>query len=301
MFKTLAIGLSMLLLLGQSAAVSSSGEETAVARLSGFNKWQASLWVPAGVEINNATRILFMHDGQMLFDPTTTWNHQAWEVDETLDRLISEGVLSNVVVVAIDNRGGDERRRDYFPQRAATFIKDATVFDVHPHLDPAKGLLGADEYLAFIINDLKPYLSLHFGLNTEGANSYLMGSSMGGLISLYGLLEYPDEFAGAGCLSTHWPGSLPDKSTGAIFTALLEWLDQHVHKLTPRHKVFFDYGDQTLDALYPPLQKQVDEHFQSSVARGVMVKSVFFPGHAHEERYWASRLDQPLVFLLGSD
>ena len=300
MLRSFAKALSLMLLFQSGVAHSAIVAEGPM-RLPGFDKWQVSLWIPKDVQISDSTRLLFMHDGQMLFDAATTWNKQAWEVDETLNRLLTEGKLSNVVVVAIDNRGGDERRRDFFPQRAAGLIKDDAVFDTHPHLDASKGLLGADEYLAFIIHQLKPYLSQHFGLNPTGANSYLMGSSMGGLISLYGLLEYPDEFSGAGCLSTHWPGSLPEKNTEAIFAALLEWLDLSLNKLTPSHKLYFDYGDQTLDALYPPLQKRVDVYLEDAIAEGAKIESVFFPGHTHEERFWAARLDRPLLFLLGND
>jgi predicted alpha/beta superfamily hydrolase len=123
-----------------------------------------------------------------------------------------------------------------------------------------------------------------------------MGSSMGGLISMYAICEYPDVFGGAACLSTHWPGTFAVENN-PIPDAFINYLKLHLPD-PKRHKIYFDYGDQTLDALYPPFQKKVDEVMKAKgfSERNWMTK--FFQGENHSERAWHKRLDTPLLFLL---
>lgn len=119
---------------------------------------------------------------------------------------------------------------------------------------------------------------------------------MGGLISLYAVCEYPKVFGGAACLSTHWPGIwvLENNPVPGAFINYLK-----IHLPNPKNtKIYFDYGDQTLDALYPSLQIKVDEVMK---AKGFAEKNwvtKFFPGDDHSERSWSRRLGAPLLFLL---
>jgi enterochelin esterase-like enzyme len=119
---------------------------------------------------------------------------------------------------------------------------------------------------------------------------------MGGLISLYAISEYPDIFGGAACLSTHWPG-LRDMKDNPIPAAFFAYMRAHL-PAPKKHKIYFDYGDQTLDALYPPLQKQADEVMKSKGFTAKNWLTRFFPGADHSEKSWAARLDAPLLFLL---
>ena len=80
---------------------------------------------------------------------------------------------------------------------------------------------------------------------------------MGGVISLYALCRYPKLFGGAACLSTHWPGTF-NMDNNPIPAAFMNYLRTHLPS-PATHKIYFDYGDATLDALYPPLQKMADE------------------------------------------
>jgi enterochelin esterase-like enzyme len=74
------------------------------------------VWLPAGYSPGNRYSVLYMHDGQMLFDSTTTWNKQEWGVDEVISRLLKENKIEEVIVVGIWN-GGPTRQSDYFPQK----------------------------------------------------------------------------------------------------------------------------------------------------------------------------------------
>ena len=74
-----------------------------------------TVWLPEGYQVGEPCDVLYMHDGQMLFDATTTWNHQEWQVDEVMGRLIAEGKVRRCIVVGVDNTRN--RLNDYFPSR----------------------------------------------------------------------------------------------------------------------------------------------------------------------------------------
>jgi enterochelin esterase-like enzyme len=120
---------------------------------------------------------------------------------------------------------------------------------------------------------------------------------MGGLISLYAICEYPDVFGGAACLSTHWPGIFAVEGN-PIPEAFLNYMRSHLPNPNS-HTIYFDYGDQTLDALYPPLQQKVDEVMQEKGFDASNWKTQFFPGKDHSEKSWKERLAIPLQFLFS--
>jgi enterochelin esterase-like enzyme len=115
---------------------------------------------------------------------------------------------------------------------------------------------------------------------------------MGGLISAYALVEYPDVFGAAGCLSTHWPAG-----EGCV----VDYLASHL-PAPGTHKLYFDFGTQGLDAAYEPRQRRMDAALQAagySEGRNWITRK--FPGTDHSEKSWRDRVEIPLQFLLGSD
>ena len=257
------------------------------------------VWLPEGYTPEKRYAVLYMHDGQMLFDAASTWNKQAWEVDEVAAAGIKTGNMREFIVVGIWN-GGETRHVDYFPQKPfeslprhlrdslyrANRTDGSSVFHGHT--------VQSDRYLKFLVKELKPLIDSRYGTLRDRENTFVAGSSMGGLISWYALCEYPGVFGGAACLSTHWPGtfSLENNPVPEAFFAYLR-----AHLPDPRtHRLWFDYGDATLDALYPPLQARADEILQ---AKGY-APGHFFPGEGHSEKAWNKRLAQPLAFLLGN-
>ena len=129
-----------------------------------------------------------------------------------------------------------------------------------------------------------------------GGNTFIAGSSMGGLISMYGLCEYPNVFGGAACLSTHWPGTFSSENN-PIPEAFKNYLQSKLKKIK-KNKIYFDYGNQTLDAMYPPLQQKVDEMMKANGLTENNWITKYFPGKDHSEKSWAERLHFPLEFLL---
>ena len=243
------------------------------------------VWLPPGYEQNSSKRypVVYMHDGQMLFDATTTWNHQEWGVDEALTRLISEGRIRESIVVGVWNT----------PKRFAECMPQQAVHDtVRPMKDapPIKRAeLISDNYLKFLVLELKPFIDSTYATLSDRKNTFIMGSSMGGLISAYAMSEYPDIYGGAGCVSTHWPAG-----DGIV----ISYLKQHLPN-RKTHKFYFDYGTKTLDAGYEPYQLKMDQVMRSAgYTEGKNWITRKFTGAEHSERSWSQRVEVPLTFFL---
>ena len=155
----------------------------------------------------------------------------------------------------------------------------------------------SDLYLQFLVKELKPFIDSAFATCKERKNTFIAGSSMGGLISMYAICEYPDIFGGAACLSTHWTG-IYRADNNPVPAALLKYLSDNVPS-PKNHKIYFDYGSQTLDALYKPFQQQADDIMKKKGYSGRNWMTKEFPGEDHSENAWNRRFSIPAVFLLG--
>jgi predicted alpha/beta superfamily hydrolase len=258
------------------------------------------VWVPNGYSDKEKYAVLYMHDGQMLFDATTTWNNQEWKADETAGKLIAEGKTRKFIIVGISNIAV-MRHSEFFPQKPFESLPQV-VQDTIYAIDKDKGRalfggkISSDNYLRFIVTELKPFIDKTFSTKTDAANTFIAGSSMGGLISMYAICEYPDVFGGAACISTHWPGTWSLKNN-PIPDALFDYLSKHLPS-KENHKIYFDCGDQTLDAIYPRLQKRANYILYQAGFTAENSMSKFFEGKDHSEKAWAERLHIPLEFLL---
>lgn len=259
------------------------------------------VWLPEGYSDKRKYAVLYMHDGQMLFDSTITWNKQEWQTDEVLANLMIENRIQNVIVVGIWN-GGITRHKDYFPQKPYENLSQTEKDTVTAQLQRAGRTTEvfkpvSDAYLKFLVTELKPFIDKNYSTFTNRKNTFIAGSSMGGLISMYAICEYPDIFGGAACMSTHWPG-LFSLENNPVPDAFINYMKTHLPN-PKKHKIYFDCGNRTLDAMYPPLQIKVDEVMEIkgySIRNNWMTK--FFPGDDHSERSWSRRLGTPLLFLL---
>ncbi len=258
------------------------------------------IWLPKGYDSSKKYAVLYMHDGQMLFDATTTWNKQEWRVDEVSQQLIDAGQVKPFIVVGIHN-GDSNRHAEYFPQKPFMQLSPSQQQQQYQQMRSETVKLFSkavysDAYLKFIVSELKPYIDQHFPVDAKRESTFIMGSSMGGLISMYALNEYPEVFGGAACLSTHWPGSFQTKDN-PIPAQFFSYLQAKL-PAAGLHKIYFDYGDQTLDAWYPPLQQQVDAIMRQKNYPASLWQTRFFKGEDHSEQAWAKRLDIPLTFLM---
>lgn len=259
------------------------------------------IWLPDNYNKEDSFAVLYMHDGHSLFDSLTTWNGQEWGVDETMTKLLQQKRIRNTIVVGIWNSGLN-RQSDYYPQKPFESlpkkIQDSLINEVRisEHTDLYTHEINSDNYLKFIVQELKPYIDDRFNTRSGQSNTFVAGSSYGGLISLYAICEYPDIFGGAACLSTHWPATFTNVNN-PIPETFVRYLDQH-YPDPDSHRIYFDFGTETTDSLYAPHQALIDS---------VMIKNGFddrnwitkkFEGADHTERSWRLRLEEPLVFLL---
>lgn len=135
------------------------------------------VWLPPSYEQEPDRRypVVYMHDGQQVFDPaTSTWN-QDWEVDEWCTKLIDEDRLNEIIVVGIYST--DDRFVEYNPSQ-----------------------LGK-EYTRFVIEELKPWIDKEYRTLPDRDHTLVAGASLGGSISFYMAWTHPDVFFGAACLS----------------------------------------------------------------------------------------------------
>lgn len=258
------------------------------------------VWLPEDYSEDNNYAVLYMHDGQMLFDAKTTWNKQEWKVDEWASKLMNQNKTKHFIVVAIHNIS-EIRWQDLFPQKAFENINEETK-DVLIKMAKANQMdvnLNGDNYLKFIVEELKPIIDSTYSVSTDKDHTFVMGSSMGGLMSMYAISEYPEVFGGAACISTHWIGAIP-MPNNPYPEAIFKYMEAHLP--SPKdHKLYFDYGNKTLDEHYPKYAPRVDEILKQKGYTSINAKNLFFEGTDHSENSWNQRLDQPLIFLLDKN
>ena len=184
------------------------------------------IYLPPGYE--QSTRhypVLYMHDGQNLFDDATAHAGE-WGIDETLNELAKSRRLE-LIVVGIDN-GGAER------------IHELNAWD-NPQFGKAEGA----QYTAFIVEVLKPWIDQHYRTRADRRHTAIMGSSMGGLISTYAISRYPQVFGKAGIFSP------------AYWLAPQVFADTEARPPPPAERIYFYAGGSEDLSVVPDMERMV--------------------------------------------
>jgi predicted alpha/beta superfamily hydrolase len=258
------------------------------------------VWLPPSYAAHPERRypVLYMHDGQCLFDPSSSLSHAEWGIDESMTQLIGDGLLSEAIIVGMANTGMT-RSEEYVPQKALEgIVGTGNAMEERLRQDLAK--IGTDlskvkpasnAYLSFIVGELKPFIDSTYRTRPGREDTLVAGSSLGGLISLYAICEYPDTFGSAACISTHW--TIGDGM-------MLDYLRRHGLPDARTHRIYFDFGTETLDAPYEGYQRQADELMRKAgYSDGANWVSLKFQGANHSEGAWQLRAPVYLKFLLG--
>ena len=259
------------------------------------------VWLPSDYSPMKRYAVIYMQDGAGLFDAGQAWNRQAWNVHLALSRLMQDGTVQDAIVVGIPN-GGKHRYSEYYPDKyLALAPKDVQADYIH-RAQQDKSL--ADAYLRFLVEELKPAIDQRYATRRGPEGTFVMGSSMGGMISIYALCEYPEVFGGAAGLSTHWVGrpskwGAPEKLQNASLPlAAFNYLQGRLPMANTR-RLYMDHGTIGLDAIYGIHQKIVDEIGREMGYDSAHWQSRIFEGAGHTELDWAARVEIPLAFLLG--
>ena len=212
--------------------------------------------------------VLYMHDGQNLFDQSTSYAGE-WEVDETLNKLYEEG--HNVpIVIGIDN-GGSNRVGEYTPW-----------------INPDYGGGDGESYMQFIVETLKPYIDANFRTLPARENTGIMGSSLGGLISHFGALQFPEIFGIAGLFSpSYWFSDSIWDFTASAQTG--DWL-----------RIYQMCGSAEGSNTDVNMLKMSD----SLIAGGLPasnIKNVVIPGGQHNEALWRKQFRSAYLWLFSGN
>ena len=295
----LVILCSTMMLIAQESAQAS--QQVSSGRLEFFPQFKSkyiearnvTVWFPDGYVVGEPCDVLYMHDGQMLFDATTTWNKQEWQVDEVMGRLIAEGNIRRCIVVGVDNT--KNRLNDYFPTKCYEYVPEDQRTDVD--VSVYKG----DEYLRFLVEEVKPFIDSRYKPLTTREHTFVMGSSMGGLISMYALCEYPQVFGGAVCMSTHLSMNFFNPKFNS--EAWAKGFRDYVKAKLPEANsclIYMDCGDAGYDSQYVPHEYKIVKMIESMGWDSDHFMDRIFCGHDHNETFWAQRLHYPLKFILSS-
>jgi enterochelin esterase-like enzyme len=259
-----------------------------------------TVWLPPGYEASPVGwPVLYMHDGQNLFDNARAGYGVEWGVDEHVSRLGAGGQIRMPIVVGVHNT--PLRLREYVPADMIRALPGEIRADL---LTLYGGEPLSDGYLRFLVEELKPFIDRTYRTRSGRDDTVIMGSSMGGLISLYALMKHPEVFGSAGCLSTHWPIRIERLDDNRLDrwreTIVQTWSDVIARGLPDpsTHRLYFDRGDETLDQFYAFFQSRIDTVVSGEGWGPDRFRSLVFPGAEHNEASWNQRLDTPLTFLL---
>ena len=226
-----------------------------------------AIWLPPSYETEPERRypVLYMHDGQNVFEPRTSTAGVDWGAGEKIAELAGNGEMPEMIVIAPFSTW--DRMHEYSPYG-----------------------LGPD-YARFLIEELKPRVDREFRTLPGREHTAVMGSSMGGLISLYIGWKHSDVFSAAGCLSTHYT-----LESGRIIDMI------RTSGSYPKDvKLYFDHGTRGVDALYGPYQKEMTDLLESWGWRQPEDFTVFVAeGANHSEADWRARLGIPMLYLFGT-
>ncbi|HEX7844935.1 MAG TPA: alpha/beta hydrolase-fold protein [Chitinophagaceae bacterium] len=211
--------------------------------------------------------VLYMHDGQNLFEDTSSFSGE-WGIDEFLDSTR----LKNCIVVGIDN-GGGHRLSEYAPY-------DFTL-DNRSSSTKVEG--KGSEYVDFLVKTLKPFIDKHYRTKKDKGNTFVAGSSMGGLISMYAVVKYPKVFGGAGIFSP------------SFWTSKKIFDDIKKKSKKIRSNIFFYVGKQEGDQMVPDMLKGMQALAAKSKSK---IKTVIRDEGRHNEATWRKEFPTGYSWML---
>ena len=240
------------------------------------NRRDVLVYLPPGYRRFSRQRypVLYLHDGQNIFDAATSFAGVEWGVDETAERLIRKKVLAPLIIVAIANMG-DDRIHEYSPTRGVIDAKGKRK-------KRSRGL--ARQYGQFLIEELKPYIDRKYSTKRETQFTGLGGSSLGGLVTLAIGILFPRTFTRL-----------------MVMSPSIWWDDFAIYRLVdsieekPPLKIWLDTGTRELgweqarvlrDRLAKKGWKLRDDLHYMEVE-----------GADHTEAAWAARVEPALCFL----
>ncbi|MEM1379135.1 MAG: alpha/beta hydrolase-fold protein [Pseudomonadota bacterium] len=245
-----------------------------------------TVWLPPGysdpANQDQRYRVIYMTDGENLFDPRIANTGIDWGVDEAMARLVEANNVEPAIIVA-------------------TWSTAQRLFDYSPwHNGP--------DYARMLIEEVKPHIDAGYRTRPGREDTFAMGSSMGGLMATYLVTQHSDTFSACGCVSTHvtlseamiaqWTGT--DTPSAARQTYLDSAIAEGRLSIPPSVRMFFDYGTKGLDADYGPGHDALRAHLKAAgLTEGAEFLIKDYPNADHNEASWRARVGDQLAWLLA--
>jgi len=223
-----------------------------------------TIWVYLPYNYNDSEQkfpVIYMHDGQNVFNHTESPKRE-WFVEDKLNDLHSEAIIVGI------EHGGINRRID----------------EMTPYKNEKYGGGHADDYLDFILNTLKPHVDGHYKTLSDKESTTIFGSSVGGLISFYALLKFPEVFGNAGVFSPSF------------------WFSEDIFTLmeTVKHiegRIYFMAGDHESQAMLPDLDHMEQLVLERVTNKDQVHKKIVHNGH-HNEKLWRKEFSDAYRWLM---
>ncbi len=237
-----------------------------------------AVWLPPGYAENTDRRypVIYMSDGENLFDPRIASWGVDWGIDEAMNAGVAAGEFGPAIVVGAWS--SPRRGYEYSPWH------------------------GAPDYARFLIEELMPRVNAEFRTRSGPDNTFVMGASMGGLLAYYLVARHPDVFGACGCVSSHFALSDVDMIPGDDGDPTPYILRDIANgdSVPEGVRLFFDYGTETLDSTYESDHAPVHEWLvEQGLLEGRDFRIQKYAGADHSERAWRERVGDQLRWLLG--
>ncbi len=276
---------------------------------SDYDTRKIQIYYPNNKKIDSDTLFILMNDGEELFNAAESWHNMEWGIDEKIEEMnLNESELNFVIIAIHSAKKGnrffvDETKRyaEYFPKESIPYFDSGFKKRRYQEWVNKNNLY----YLEFLTEDVIPFVEDKFDILLNNKNLGIIGASMGGLAALNALIEHPDLFGFAGCISTHWVGIKPfeyvllplvGKINGDDDTAnaIISYIEDNITNIDDQ-KIYFDHGTIGLDSLYSTPQERVNKILDS---KSKDYKYLVFEGYDHYAPEFGSRFDSVLEYLV---
>ena len=276
---------------------------------SDYDTRKIQIYYPNNKKIDSDTLFILMNDGEELFNAAESWHNMEWGIDEKIEEMnLNESELNFVIIAIHSAKKGnrffvDETKRyaEYFPKESIPYFDSGFKKRRYQEWVNKNNLY----YLEFLTEDVIPFVEDKFDILLNNRNLGIIGASMGGLAALNALIEHPDLFGFAGCISTHWVGIKPfeyvllplvGKINGDDDTAnaIISYIEDNITNIDDQ-KIYFDHGTIGLDSLYSTPQGRVNKILDS---KSKDYKYLVFEGYDHYAPEFGSRFDSVLEYLV---
>ena len=238
------------------------------------------VWLPPGYDdpanVGHQYPVLYLNDGQNLFEAAIAFGGVEWQVDETADRLIREGVVAPLIVVGVDNTG-KSRIREYMPHRS---------------LQPMMLRVRGASYPKFLMKEVMPFVAGNYRVASGPENTGLGGSSLGALIALYTAAIRPDVF---GRLLLESPSLWASNRQMIRESRNVSRWPQRIYLATGTNEA----GREDKNRSMVDDVRELAGIFQRAGVDDSRLRIVIDEGASHNEAAWAKRFPEALSFLFG--